>query len=300
MNQENPLVSIIVITYNSAKYVLETLESAKVQTYQNIELIVSDDCSTDDTVEICREWIEEHKERFVRTELITVDKNTGIAPNCNRGLYAAQGEWIKLIAGDDLLLPQAIETYITAATQKPDVSFFFAKVKTFGDSKVSTHTIDFWDSHYNLFYKLDTPKKQYRFIKNYYNFIPAAAGFIKTKAIKNLGCFDEDIPFLEDYPMWLNAIRNGYHLTLLNETLVMYRASNDSIQTNPKFSLSGLIFIQKHILKNPLYKILGKSINTLDPSAKNNKVLIPLLKLSSYPLKVFRKIKKLYLKNNYL
>ena len=64
MQEGNPLVSIIVITYNSSKYVLETLESAKAQTYQNIELIVTDDCSNDNTVEICRKWIEENKERF--------------------------------------------------------------------------------------------------------------------------------------------------------------------------------------------------------------------------------------------
>ena len=53
---ECPLVSIVVITYNSAEYVLETLESAKAQTYQNIELIVSDDCSADNTVETCSRW----------------------------------------------------------------------------------------------------------------------------------------------------------------------------------------------------------------------------------------------------
>ena len=53
VEENNPLVSINVITYNSSKFVLETLESAKAQTYQNIELIVSDDCSTDNTVEIC-------------------------------------------------------------------------------------------------------------------------------------------------------------------------------------------------------------------------------------------------------
>lgn len=53
----NPLVSVIVITYNSAKYVLETLESIRVQSYQNIELIISDDCSKDNTIDICRNWI---------------------------------------------------------------------------------------------------------------------------------------------------------------------------------------------------------------------------------------------------
>ena len=102
--EKQPLVSIIVITYNSSKYVLETLESAKAQTYQNIELIVSDDCSIDNTVEICKEWIEKDKERFVRTELITAEKNTGIPANCNRGVKAAQGEWVKLIAGDDMII----------------------------------------------------------------------------------------------------------------------------------------------------------------------------------------------------
>lgn len=76
MSEKNPLVSIIVITYNSAKYVLETLESAKAQTYQNIKLIVSDDCSTDNKIEICRKWLEKNKGRFVRTELITVEQNT--------------------------------------------------------------------------------------------------------------------------------------------------------------------------------------------------------------------------------
>jgi alpha-1,3-rhamnosyltransferase len=51
------LVSIVIITYNSAKYVLETLESVKAQTYEKIELVISDDCSTDDTVEVCRDGL---------------------------------------------------------------------------------------------------------------------------------------------------------------------------------------------------------------------------------------------------
>lgn len=54
---KNPLVSVIVITYNSSKYVLETLNSVAAQTYDNIELIISDDCSKDNTVEICRNWL---------------------------------------------------------------------------------------------------------------------------------------------------------------------------------------------------------------------------------------------------
>ena len=78
MNIQNPLVSIVVITYNSSEYVCETLESAKAQSYQNIELIVSDDASTDNTVPIVTKWIRENKSRFVCVEIVTSPSNTGI------------------------------------------------------------------------------------------------------------------------------------------------------------------------------------------------------------------------------
>ena len=70
MNDFYLLVSIVVITYNSSHYVLETLESIKSQTYKNIELIVTDDCSSDDTIFLCQNWIEKNKSNFVRTSLL--------------------------------------------------------------------------------------------------------------------------------------------------------------------------------------------------------------------------------------
>ena len=69
---KNPLVSVILVTYNSAKFVTETLESIKEQSYDNIELIITDDCSFDGTVEVCNNWIEKNKTRFVKTNIITV------------------------------------------------------------------------------------------------------------------------------------------------------------------------------------------------------------------------------------
>jgi alpha-1,3-rhamnosyltransferase len=75
-------------------------------------LIISDDCSTDNTVEICKNWLEENKERFKHTELITVKKNTRIAPNLNRGIKQSNGIWIKSIGGDDALEDNIIEKYL--------------------------------------------------------------------------------------------------------------------------------------------------------------------------------------------
>lgn len=64
------LVSICVLTYNSSEYIIETLDSIKNQNYQNIELIISDDCSFDNTVILCTQWINLNRDRFVRVELI--------------------------------------------------------------------------------------------------------------------------------------------------------------------------------------------------------------------------------------
>ena len=115
-----PLVSISVIVFNSANTVHETLDSIYAQVYPNIELIISDDCSTDNTVEICRDWIEKNKTRFVRTEVVTVEKNTGVAGNLNRAEAACRGEWIKPIAGDDVLLPNCIQDCIDYMTEHPE------------------------------------------------------------------------------------------------------------------------------------------------------------------------------------
>ena len=62
-------VTVNVLTYNSSKYVLETLESIKTQTYQPLILHICDDCSTDDTVKICKKWIGENSDRFIKTKI---------------------------------------------------------------------------------------------------------------------------------------------------------------------------------------------------------------------------------------
>ena len=119
MNKK-PLVSVV--TFNSEKFVFDTLESVKGQTYQNIELIITDDSSTDNTVAICSKWISENKERFTGVRLITSDFNTGITANRNRGFFAANGDWIKHVDGDDLLLPSCVQDYVEFVLQLQHLS----------------------------------------------------------------------------------------------------------------------------------------------------------------------------------
>lgn len=228
---EEPLVSIIVITYNSAKYVLETLESTKVQTYKNIELIVSDDCSTDNTVEICQIWLGENKERFVRLELITTDKNTGTSANCNRGLTSVDGDWIKLIAGDDQLLPDCVLQNITWIKNNPGIKLLFSEVEVFSnDFKLNNFNVEFTSSL--KFFNLPAERQFEKLLVK--NRVMAPSSFIEKDALRKIGGFDERIRNIEDYPFWIKATKAGYKLYYMPIRTVRYRIHSESI--NPNFS----------------------------------------------------------------
>ena len=113
-----PLISVIVLTYNSSEYVLSTLESIKRQTYAGpIELIIGDDCSRDESVSLCQQWVESNKTRFARTLILQPSENQGVVANLNSCLQNTKGEWIKGIAGDDILTDNALEILYNAATR---------------------------------------------------------------------------------------------------------------------------------------------------------------------------------------
>lgn len=225
-----PLVSIVVVTYNSSKYVIETLESAKSQTYQNIELIITDDCSKDDTIKICADWLEKNKDRFVRTELITTKQNTGIPSNCNRGAKAAKGEWAIVIAGDDLFNDSAIESYIQYSLSNSDISFLHSNVQQFDEKGIIENQIK---NNYIINNSSLSPAEQFDILLRS-NSIWAGTVFIKTELYIKYGYYIEKYKFWEDRPMWLNLTKNGVKLHYLDLITVKYRRSSDSVQFQKK------------------------------------------------------------------
>lgn len=245
--KEQPLVSVRVITYNSSKTVIETLDSIYNQTYQNIELIVSDDCSTDNTVDICRKWIEQNKDRFVRIELLTVERNTGVAGNCNRAGAACQGEWVKGIAGDDIMLPNCVQDCMEYVAEHPEVIYLFGKMEGFGrpQEEVDEYMNRCFD--YSIFDL--SAEEQYQRLVFKGNCVPAPAVFYNKKRVQELNITnDERIPMVEDYPKWMNVTKKGVRLHGLDKTIVRYRLSESSISTTTTPSLrarqsSALIYI---------------------------------------------------------
>ncbi len=243
-----PMVSVTVITYNSSKTVLETLDSIYNQTYPTLELIVSDDCSTDNTVQVCRDWIEAHKERFVRTELLTVEKNTGISANLNRAEAACRGEWVKGIAGDDLLLPDCVSDYMDYVEDNPDAVCVFGRLRYFG-STAENHTYYEQQVFDYSFFSLSVEEQLHRLVFDG-NCIPAATVFYNLLKLRKMGLngYDERIPILEDWPKWIRLLQNGITFCFLDKEVVCYRVgygiSNPSLKSYNYFRSNVLFDLQ--------------------------------------------------------
>lgn len=244
-----PLVSIAVITYNSAKTVIETLESIKAQTYPYIELIISDDCSRDNTVEICREWLQKNASRFARTELLIVSHNTGVADNLNRAESACQGEWVKGIAGDDILMPNCIQDCMDYVTEHQDTIYLFGRCQVFGGTKEMQEQVE---SQFRYdFFELPLDQ-QYRRLIYEGNCLPATTAFYHRERVKAIGVQnDERIPLLEDWPKWINLVKAGVKFRFIDKVLVKYRVSETSLSTS---SVKSAVYIKSEALLYKYYR----------------------------------------------
>jgi glycosyltransferase involved in cell wall biosynthesis len=234
-----PLISIIVTTYNSASFVIETLESAKAQTWKNIELMVSDDCSADNTVALCREWMEVNKNRFVRTEIITVPNNTGVSANCNRCIKAANADWIKFIAGDDILLPNCIEDNMQFVNENKDAAIIFSQVLLYQDDFTKENFLKTVPDRFpmnimNPAYRAADQNKLL-LLSDRITYTPSY--FFKKQTLLDAGGYDEENKLVEDYPMWLKLTRAGNQLYYFHKATVGYRRHQQALNNMADYGL---------------------------------------------------------------
>lgn len=244
-----PLVSIVIITYNSSEFIIECLDSIQAQTYKNIELIISDDCSQDETVSVCRKWIEKNKNRFTNIEHIEAEKNTGITKNINRGCKIAKGKWIKPLAGDDILLPECVEKNLEHCEGR---NIVFSQAEIFsGNNRLGLAVSEEAKYYFQL-----SAKGQFKklFLSN---FIPAASSFINTKYLKSMNYFDESYKMVEDYPFWLLSTYHGTKLYFFDIITVQYRKHENAISSNHNTVFN----VEMYDFEKKFYKSFVKQYN---------------------------------------
>jgi alpha-1,3-rhamnosyltransferase len=226
MNSNDPLVSIIVITYNSGKFILETLESIRKQTYDKVELIISDDCSKDNTLDICWDWLKENGSRFRGAHIIESRLNTGVSPNLNRGIKASSGSWIKVIAGDDALTEDAICEFLNHAVDS-NSEMTVSKLELFG---ATDEVLQRTAIQYNIYYEKLLGSQAEQLSRIYSElYIPGPGIFFSRELYININGFDEHYPFCEEWPFYFEILSRGHHIKLLDKKLVKYRVNEGSL-----------------------------------------------------------------------
>lgn len=224
----NPLVSIPVITYNSATTVIDTLESIKAQTYPNIELIISDDCSEDNTIALCRNWIEKNSYRFVRTEIITVEKNTGPTANGDRSIRACNGEWIKILAGDDQLKADCVAEFMNYVQSHPECQICICDLDLFSTEVEISKEHYARYRHYTELAMGDLDSQQREILRD--SFLPGPAWFFSKILFDEMGGYDISGKYPgEEWTFTTKVLFNNYRFYVIDKKLVKYRVSPTSI-----------------------------------------------------------------------
>jgi glycosyltransferase involved in cell wall biosynthesis len=126
-----PKVSVCLPCYNRHDYVSEAIESVLAQSFGDFELIITDNCSTDGTVDIIRKYASKDS----RIRVYVNESNLGVIGNLNRGILLGRGEYIKPIFSDDLLTPRCLEAFVNVLDKNPNVSLVTSFTRAFGKNE---------------------------------------------------------------------------------------------------------------------------------------------------------------------
>jgi glycosyltransferase involved in cell wall biosynthesis len=220
----NPLVSMIVLCYNQAQFVVETLESVKSQTYTPTQLIIVDDCSTDGSVAVIEQWL---KDNGIDCTFIRHQQNYGLCKTVNDAVTAATGKYVSMVASDDIWLPDKIARQVEIMEAQPG----YVGVLYSDAFQIDEHGNPLPDMFVTAHRKLpEMPQGQILDILIEGNFIPAMTTLIRRSCYEKVGLYDEKLPW-EDWDMWL---RLAHHYSFLFSPIpsARYRRHEKSLSSS--------------------------------------------------------------------
>lgn len=211
------LVSICIPAYNSGKYIGKTIESALKQTYDRLEVVVVDDCSTDNTVEVVRSFSDE------RVRLICNEQNLGMTANWNKCINEAKGEFIKLIPADDCIYPECVAKSVAILNDNPKLSLVIVGSDLINDEDKIIGKYMHWKKPGQV-RGMKIAKRSVMYNNFFGN--PVCAMFRKSDFEKT-GGFDPDIPYILDFDLWLGLSAIG-DVWVIKDRLSAFRVRRDS------------------------------------------------------------------------
>ena len=215
MKNYNPLISVIIPTYNHAAFLKEALDSVLSQTYTNYEIIIVNNFSEDNTIEV----VESYQNPLIH--LYNFHNNGVIAASRNYGIKQAEGEYIAFLDSDDIWLPQKLEKQLAMFNKHDDLLLVSTNMSTFPGGR---------NNYLKLKHDTILSFKKLLVLKE--NPILNSSVMIKKNVIDCIGLLDENsgIRAVEDYDFWLRILRYiDNSCLIIMEDLLKYRIHQSNI-----------------------------------------------------------------------
>jgi glycosyltransferase involved in cell wall biosynthesis len=214
-----PKVSVLIPTYNQENIIQETLYSALEQDYDNLEVVVADDASTDGTPQILLEF---EKKFTGRLKVYLHDENLGVTRNHTRGLQQCTGEFITFLDGDDLYLPGKIRRQVDFMMKNPSCGLCYHDVDVFNSE--TEEVLYSWSKRFGR------KKGKMKDLIRYGNFVPSVSVMVRSKDLPDYG-YDDRIRIASDWMLWLDVLAKGGGMGYIDKIMARYRR-HDSNMTN--------------------------------------------------------------------
>ena len=277
---KNPTVSVIIPTYNRAHLIDKAINSVLSQTYQDYEIIIVDDASTDNTKEVVKDFTDS------RISYIFHINNLDISAARNSGIKASQGKYIALLDSDDEWLPEKLDKQINK---------FEKESLKIGVIYTGSYYIDEKGSQIR---KVHVPIKEgyiYEDLLRAGGYLCLSSTLIKRECFKKVGLFDENLPPCEDLDMWIR-IAKYYKFSYIKDLLVASRIHNNQITNDSEALIKGIKKIQvkynKELRKRPYsnsirYFHLGNKLCHLRKRKEGQKYFIKAISIYPFCIKYY-------------
>ena len=229
---QKPLVSIITPAYNAARFIAETIDSVQAQTFQDWELIIADDGSKDDTLQIITQYAAgDH-----RIKLVRLPGNSGPARARNAALEKATGRYVCFLDSDDIWLPNKLQVQLDFLRSK-NAAFCFSQFRRITQDGSQTGRL------------IPVPERvNYRTLLKH-NVIATLTTMIDTEKTGPLHMTDEGY---DDFICWLGIVRRGHDAFGIQQDLARYRVVEGSVSNKRMRAIKWVWNIYRNVEKLPL------------------------------------------------
>ena len=226
--KNQPLVSVFLPTYNQQNFIAASIDSVVSQDYDNLEIVIGDDCSQDNTWEVVQIYQSKYPKKI---KAFRNHQNLGITGNCNQILKQCTGKYVAFTAGDDLFLPKKISTQVELMEANEKIVLSYHDIEVFRSK--DNFTIRYWN-HGEISAKPVVGlalKVAKAVIEDGNDFMAAMSVMVKREAIP-LNGFDSRVPLASDWLMWIEILANSGKFDIVEfipDTFARYRQHDKNI-----------------------------------------------------------------------